>query len=101
ALARERAACRLVVRALHEADRGPERQQAGQILRGAAQIGLQTDAHAPSLGPHPAEQLERDVDVARLLHVDPQERAALGGPARELADRPLAGAAIDLETEGP
>jgi len=71
ALAREGDGRRLGVRTLHEPDRGGERQQALQIRRRAAEVGLQAQAHVIPLGARPLKQLEGGVHVARLLHVDP------------------------------
>ncbi|OLC07227.1 MAG: hypothetical protein AUH34_01680 [Gemmatimonadetes bacterium 13_1_40CM_70_12] len=72
---------------------------AGQILGSAPQVRLETHADVPMLAPRGAEYLQCDVDIARLLHVDPQERAAILRPRRERVDRLLAGAAIYVESE--
>src|SRR2546428_4560947 len=50
---------RSVVRPLHDADRGSEREQAVEIGEGAVQIGLEADADAGVLGPHFAVQVQR------------------------------------------
>src|SRR5206468_1705222 len=72
ALARERDLGRLAVGPFHEADAGAGGKQPFHVRRGAEQVRLHADADVGVLGAHAPGQVERRVDVARLLHVDPQ-----------------------------
>ena len=99
ALARERDAGRLVVRALHEADRRSQGQQPHHVVWGAAQIRLQAYPDVVVLGPRAPEQSECDVHVARLLHIDPEKGAALLGASDERVQRLLARGAVYLESQ--
>ena len=63
----------LVVRALHQTDRGGQWEQGGEVLRRPPEIRLETHPDARSLGPGRAIQIERGIDVAGFFHVDPQE----------------------------
>src|SRR5256885_8032938 len=75
---------RLIVRTFHQPDRGRDRQQALDIFWRPAEIRLQTDSDVRPLGLDAAVYLEGRVDVARLLHIDPEHRARLIGPRGEL-----------------
>ena len=75
---------RLIVGPFHQPDRGRNRQQALDIFGRPAEIRLQADPDVRPFALGAAVYLESRVDVARLLHVDPEHRARLIGPRGEL-----------------
>ena len=90
---------RLEIGALHDADRGAERDSDSTSLRGAIEVGLHRDADPRRLRARAAEQIERRIDVGRALHVDPQEVAALLGPLDQPIEVRSHSAAIEIEPE--
>ena len=99
-LLRIRHRLRFAVRALDQADARAERVDAPQIAFAATQIRLQHDADLPvALLPERLEDLERDVGVARALHVDPHEKTGRLGELENLAQVVDRARAIDVEAE--
>jgi hypothetical protein len=63
------------------------------------EVRLEADADASPLRARPAEEIERRVHVARLLHVDPDEGAERRRARRERTDVRRTRLAIDVEPE--
>ena len=98
-LPRERDARRLVVRALHQPDRRPEREQGFQVGGRATQVGLEGHPDVVLLRPHPLEGVEGHVGVGRIFHVDPQRRMMLRGARYQRAQPRQAGRAVDVQPQ--
>ena len=91
---------RFLVRALDEPDARAERVDALQILLAAVQRRLQHDAHLPvAVPPQRLEDLERDVGVRRVLHVDAHEEAGRLGALEDLAQVVDGARLVDVEPE--
>ena len=78
---------RLEVGALDEPHVEPERQQAVEVITGAAQVALQHDADVVAAAlAQPPVQVERGVHDGALLHVDAQPHVALAGVVEQARD---------------
>ena len=77
ALRRQRDRGRLAVRAFHEPHARAQPQHAAEILARAVQVRLQAHADARKSPSELLGEVERDVDVRRLLHVDPEIAAGV------------------------
>src|SRR5687767_15231714 len=89
----------LEIGALDDADRRTERQQRFDVLRGPIEVGLERQAYTPRFGAGAAVEVERRIDITRVLHVDPQQVVPLIGAFEQPVHVALAQAAIEIQTE--
>jgi len=95
----ERQLRRLLIGAFAQADRHAARGQRRLIGLGAVEIGLQHCAHVVEVAAQLGQDIEGDIGVRRVLHVDPHEIAAGLGARQQPPDIVDAQPAIDVEPE--